>query len=469
MKKILHILLLSGIAVSVVSKNPVFTFIENDLMNNANVSLIVKDMTNNANLYEYHPGNSFIPASTMKLVTTATALQLLGGSFRFETLLQYDGTIDYEGILNGNIYIRGGGDPTLGSEKMGDGDFLQQWVKSIKKKGIRKILGSIIADESLYGDEGANPYWTWEDIGNYYAPEIYAISYKDNTFKVEFDSKEVGSIPQIVAVSPQIKDLCIINCLKSTKISFDSAYFYGKPHDNERIARGAIPANRKRFTVKGSIPSPGLLLAKDLKQALKKNGIEVTGEGKDIFLPPQSKRTKIYSHFSPPLRNIVGEINMNSNNHYAETLFQRLSLLESSVANSKNAAKIIKNYWYSRLPSSKQLFLYDGCGLSPLNAVSANFLVDMLVYMYNSDSRADFLNSLPVSGISGTLKSFLKNTPLFGKVRAKSGTISRVKSYAGYIERDDKKWVFAVLVNNANGNSREVTGKIENFLLDITQ
>ncbi|VBB47955.1 D-alanyl-D-alaninecarboxypeptidase/ D-alanyl-D-alanine-endopeptidase [uncultured Paludibacter sp.] len=469
MKKQVFSFFLLVFAISLSAQNPIDKFVNSDLLKNANVSLMVKDLASGKILYEYRAENATIPASTMKTVTTSTALELLGGNYQFKTTLEYDGKIDKAGVLNGNLYIKGSGDPTLGSSKLGDTLFLHRWVEEVKHIGIKKIVGNMIADNSRYDDEGVSPHWTWEDIGNYYAAGAYGISYKDNTYIIQFNSKAIGTTPEIVKITPNIPELRFTNHLKSSAIKYDSAYIYGAPRSNERSIYGEIPANRPQFFVKGDIPRPGLLLAQDFKKELLKNKIEINGTVKEIFWKTNTPRKAFYTHFSPELRDIVKEINVQSNNHYVEHLFRHLSLLKDSVASSNNAVAVIKNYWKQKSLPVEQLFMVDGSGLSPEDAVSAKFYTDLLTQMNNSRNNIDFRNSLPIAGITGTAKSFLDKTPLEGKVRAKSGTINRVRCYVGYIDTDSKKWAFAILVNNANGSARDVTNKMEEFLLNITQ
>lgn len=457
------------IANSVFAVIPVDNFKNNKLLENANISLLVKDLNNGRIVSEFRSKNSLIPASTMKLVTTATALELLGANFRFETKLEIDGIISSDSTLKGNLYIQGGGDPTLGSVKTGDANFLSKWVKALKNAGIKNIKGQIIVDESIFDDEGVNPSWTWEDIGNYYAPGIYGLSYLDNTCKVVLRSGAIGSTPKVLKTIPSIPEFSFDNQLKSTTIGFDSAYFYGAPHSYQRSIYGEIPANRNEFIVKSDIPNPGLLLAKDFQLKLLQNGFSVSKSPTDKF-DPTVKRKLIFTHFSPTLSNIITETNIKSNNHYAEHLFRYLGLKYRAVATTRTSLQVIKDFWRSKGLPVDQLFMYDGSGLSPSNAVSAHFYLELLTYM-NSKSKNNtvFKNSLPVSGVSGTLSNFLKNTPLQGKVRAKSGTISRVRCYAGYIDTNTKNYAFVLMVNNANGTSRAVAQKMEEFLLTISK
>lgn len=464
-KQVIFPLLFS--TVSLFAGNPVDDFVKNPMFENANVSLLVKNLNNGQLLYQFRPNSVAIPASTMKLVTTATALELLGPDFCFETKLEIDGKITKDSVLEGNLYIRGGGDPTLGSEKLGDTGFLTKWVNAVKNAGIKKIKGQIVADASLFDDEGVNPHWTWEDMGNYYAAGAYGISYMDNTFKLVLRSGKEGTTPEIIKTIPEIPDLTFDNYLKSTSIRFDSAYFYGAPHSNQRTVRGEIPANRPEFITKGDIPNPGLLLAQHFHAKLTETGIIISQPPTDKIVEAITPRI-IYKYDSPPLGEIIRETNIHSNNHFAEHIFRYLSLKNSSIASSNEAVRVIRSFWKSKGLPIDQLFMYDGCGLAPMDAVSAQFLVDLLTYMKTESINKDaFFNSLPVSGENGTLSSFLKNTPLQGKVHAKSGTISRVKSYAGYINTPNKNYVFALLVNNADGNSKAVTRKIEDILLQL--
>jgi len=468
MKKLNFIISLLLFSILTFAKSPLDGLVNNSLLQNANISLLVRDVATNTTVCEYHSKNSVVPASTMKLVTTATALELLGADFRFQTRLEVDGKVTADGVLNGNLYIRGGGDPTLGSEKLGDTTFLVKWVEAIKNRGIRKINGRVIADAGLFDDEGVNPKWTWEDMGNYYAAGIYGISYFDNTYRLVLRSGSVGTTPTVLRVVPEIINLKIDNRLVSSPISFDSAYFYGAPHSSFRSVTGEIPANRTEFVTKGDIPNPALLLAQHFSDRLIQNDVAVRDLPTDI-IDRASERTTIYTQVSPPLGEIITETNVRSNNLYAESVFKYLALQNKAVATNTEAVQVVKAFWKSKGLSVDQLFMYDGSGLSPSDAVSAQFFVELLSYMQTKSVNKDiFFRSLPVAGENGTLKSFLLKTPLQGKVHAKSGTISRVKSYAGYIDTNRQQLVFALLINNPNGSSKAVTKKMEEFLLQIS-
>jgi len=472
MKKVNYItsiILFSIFSNFVFASNPVNNFISNPLLKNANIGLLVKDLKTGKTLYEWGSHRSNIPASTMKLVTTSTALELYGPDFRFETNIEIDGEITTDSTLKGNLYIRGGGDPTLGSDKIGDKDFLTKWIAAIKKAGIKNIKGKIIADPGIFDQQVINPRWTWEDMGNYYAPGIHGISYLDNTFRLFFRSGKAGTTPEILRAEPEIIGLKIDNFVKSSGISFDNAYFYGAPFSLNRYVTGEIPANKNEFVVKGDIPNPALLLAQHIYKKLTDSG-SIISESPDVQINSNCNKFLIYKHFSPPLSEIITEINVKSNNHYAEYLFKNLGITSNNPATTDAAIEKIRKFWSEKGLSVDQLFQLDGSGLSPSNAVSANFFVELLIYMKTKSKYTDFFySSLPVSGVNGTMKEILTKTSLEGKVHAKSGTLARVKSYAGFIEAKDKTLVFALIVNNPNGTSKEVVKKMEEFLLNVSK
>ena len=447
------------------SQSAVDSFTKNSNLQHAGISILVKDANTGKTLYQHRADKSAVPASTMKLVTTATALELFGADFRFKTILAYDGQISADSLLRGNLYIVGSGDPTLGSTKTGEAEFLENWVKAIRSVGIKTIDGQILTDESIFDRQAANPRWLWEDIGNAYAPGIHGISYLDNTLRVVFKTAAIGTTPEIIRTEPAIEGMTFDNNLKATAITYDKGYFYGEPFSLRRSIYGEIPANRQEFIVKSDIPHPAATLVNDLSQRLTKQGFTLNNKS----LPLGVKQV-FYTHSSPPLSEIITETNSKSNNHYAEYLFRQIGTRAGTPATIDNSIKTIRDFWQAKGLPVAQLFQCDGSGLSPTNGVSAEFFVALLDYMRNkSKNYAAFYESLSVAGESGTLESLLRKTALKGKVYAKSGTLTRVKAYAGYVNYKDKSLIFAIIVNNYNGSQNNVIKLVEDFLIEITE
>ncbi len=442
-------------------------FLNTPELRQSNIGIYIKNNTTGQVIADFRSEHVIPPASTQKILTSATALCLLGSDFRFSTFLETDGTIE-DGTLKGNLYIRGTGDPTLGSQKVGDQMFLYKWVQALRKKGIRRIEGSVISDASFFDGDAVNPQWIWEDIGNYYAPGIFALPYLDNTMNVQLRSAAIGSVAEVVKTFPEVEGMIFENHIRCTEITYDGAYVHGLPYSNVRYLTGSVPSNRGIFGVKGDLPNPPLLLAKHFTNRLREGGIEVTEEPGYMTETNNSTRQLLYTHLSEPLSEILREVNQNSNNLYAEQIYRYLGSMIATPCTLQNSLITMQNCWRNRGISLQNTFIFDGCGLAPQDAVSAQTLVRILDFMLHSTEKDVFFLSLPVAGESGTLKNFLAKTPLQGKVVAKSGTTSRIKSYAGYITlKDESVITFAIIVNNANCKARKVQTLIENYLVEL--
>jgi D-alanyl-D-alanine carboxypeptidase/D-alanyl-D-alanine-endopeptidase (penicillin-binding protein 4) len=438
------------------------TFIQKENLQHAGIGFKAVDLATGQTFAAYNDRSSFTPASNMKIVTTATALDVMGSRFRYETPLFYSGEIQ-NAVLKGNLYIQGTGDPSLGSEHL-DGnreDFLKQWLTDIQKAGIQSIDGDVIVLDQLFGYEGVSPKWMWEDLGNYYAPGIYGISVFDNMYRIYLQSFSPGTKTSVLSIEPEINNLAFTNEIVAGDTKSDESYISGLPFSTERRLYGTIPPNRTTFPVKGDIPDPGLFLANYFKTYLQKNGIEVKGEGTTYRLNQQLPENQqlIAKVQSPDLASIVRIINVKSNNHYAEHLYQTLKIVRETG---------IPAYWEEKGLDASALFMYDGSGISPLNAVSAGFLTDLLVYMDKKEGQAGaFYQSLPVAGKEGTVAAFLQHTPLNGKAHVKSGSITDVQSYSGYIEKNGKRYAFSLIVNRFTGKRADLRKDMEQLLVNL--
>jgi D-alanyl-D-alanine carboxypeptidase/D-alanyl-D-alanine-endopeptidase (penicillin-binding protein 4) len=458
MKKILLLALffVSGAALNAQMPAALINFLNKKNMTHAAVSFKAVDLNTRQVVVSHNENMSLTPASNMKIVTTATALEVLGSRFCFETPLLYDGYLQ-ETTLTGNLYIRGSGDPTMGSEfaSADRENFLKEWLDAINRAGIRKITGNIVVLDQLFGYEGVSPKWLWEDMGTNYAPGIYGIGVFDNIYRVYLRSSASNSETTVLYTEPQISNLLITNELTASDNSTDDAFVSGIPFANEMRLYGSIPAWQPSFMLKAAIPDPGLFLAQYFRDYLQKNGITTEGEATTFRLRPvtPSGENLIGTFRSIDLASIARTINVLSNNHYAEHLYKMLTVLDSID---------IQEYWRKKGINSDALIMFDGSGISPQNAISAGFLIDLLVYMdKQSGNSAAFYQSLPVAGRSGTVASFLRNTALDGRARLKSGTITNVHAYSGYIESSGKRYAVSLIVNNFTGERSELRRDIE--------
>ncbi len=447
-------------------------------LDQAAFSFYVKDMSTGTVIADYN-GQMCIPsASTMKLVTTATATQFLGRGYRFKTQLMYSGELDtLTGALNGDLYIIGGGDPTLGSMYFNkdehERDFLQEWAAAVSNAGIKTINGRVIADASKYNYDGVPAGWVWGDLGNYYGAGPSGLTIFDNMCRIGFKTgKNAGDSTEIVCINPYIPGLTVQNEVKSADSKSDNAYVYGAPYSLDWFVQGSIPKNEENFEVKASIPDPEYLTAIEVNYALREAGIAIkygptTYRELNKNIPfKKPTLTLIHEHSSPSLASIMDVVNQRSINLFAEHILCEISYKKSGYGSTYNGAQYCMSYWKSKIGNG--LFMTDGSGLSRSNAVSAKFLVNLLTFMNGTDSGEKFKESLALAGKRGTMSGMCKGSSAAGRVYGKSGTMNRIKSYAGYVESTSgKKLAYAMIFNNHDCSTSQIRKYCESLMVKM--
>ena len=459
---------------------PVKWLLQAPYMRGASFSLVVKDVQEGRTVYSYDTDRLQSPASVLKTVATATALEILGEDYRYPTTLEYDGILE-NGTLEGNLYIKGSGDPSLGSSHfaLGQNKFLSTWIAALQKAGIKHITGSVISDESIFDTEGVSIKWLREDMGNYYAPGSYGISIFDNMYKLSLQTGAAGTRPVLKGTEPDIPFIRFKNYLKAAPVSSDSAYIIGAPLDDVRYLYGVLPANREAYVLKGDIPDPALYLARYLTDQLQQKGIRVDGSPSCYRIEVEENRWKkgerkeIVTTYSPTLREIASVCNHVSHNLYADALVKTVGLQykprrNEMISSFGRGVQVVKEYWEKKGLDVFPLRMNDGSGLAPADKVSAGFMGELLVYMATESAVSDaFIASLPQAGIEGSVRNFLKGSKLQGKARLKSGGITGVRSYAGYITKDGKTYAVAVFSNNYSCPMSRMTRALEKLLLQL--
>ena len=449
------------------AQTPLSKFFSAENLSSAGISVLVRDVESGENLVEYNSKTSRNPASLMKLLTTATAVEILTDTFRFQTRIEYDGVITEDSVLNGNIYIAGGGDPTLESTYRKTNHFYVESVKAIQDAGIRRINGRVIGDASLFEEYGSPFQWLVEDIGSYYAPTPSALSAHDNLFyltlRADASSVWLEKIkPSTNLLSPEMNFK-----IRGKEISWrvSKSDFSWQP-----VFRGVMPANQ-RVTIRTEMPEPALFVADSLSNFLRMAGIPVESgstTARVCRVSNRKERTPIYTYYSEPLKDIMKETNQRSLNLYAENIFSYLALQEDSMATTRTAATVVSSYWKERGLPAQKVFQADGSGLSMKNSVNADFLVQLLIYMKKKAEYGDsFFSSLPIAGVNGTVSSFLSGTNLSGKAYVKSGSMERVQNYSGYINYKNKWYAFCVMVNHFDGDRSTVQKQIGTLLNEV--
>ncbi len=459
---------------------PVKWLLQAPYMRGASFSLVVKDVQEGRMVYSYDTDRLQTPASVLKTVATATALEILGEDYRYPTTLEYDGILE-NGTLEGNLYIKGSGDPSLGSSHFAPGQnkFLSTWIAALQKAGIKHITGSVISDESIFDTEGVSIKWLREDMGNYYAPGSYGISIFDNMYKLSLQTGAAGTRPVLKGTEPDIPFIRFKNYLKAAPVSSDSAYIIGAPLDDVRYLYGVLPANREAYVLKGDIPDPALYLARYLTDQLQQKGIRVDGSPSCYRIEVEENRWKkgerkeIVTTYSPTLREIASVCNHVSHNLYADALVKTVGLQykprrNEMISSFGRGVQVVKEYWEKKGLDVFPLRMNDGSGLAPADKVSAGFMGELLVYMATESAVSDaFIASLPQAGIEGSVRNFLKGSKLQGKAHLKSGGITGVRSYAGYITKDGRTYAVAVFSNNYSCPMSRMTRALEKLLLQL--
>lgn len=437
---------------------------------NASICISVSDNQTGEMLVKSEPQLSLVPASILKLVTTATALEIFGPDFQFETTLSYSGTIRND-TLFGDLQIIGGGDPTLGSKYFPEyKKFQEEWLKKIQQKNISVVMGNLIMDATIYESQAIPNTWIWEDIGNYYGAGASGISVYDNLYQIHLKSKlESGKQTEILKIVPEIPNLDLQNEVLSSDINSDQAYVFGSPMDNRRIIRGTIPKNKPDFVVKASVPDPAALLASEFRKKLSANGIIVSGVTKYEKAKGDSS-IQLSVIQSPPLRDIIRVTNYESVNLFAEHLLKHLAFQKSGLGTTKDGCKFVVELWKEKGLDMTGFFMKDGSGLSRFNAITSSQMVSILNYMKTkSKYSADFYESLASVG-KGTLTVFKNENFPDECLRAKSGSMTRVRCYAGYLSAiSGKQLSFTIMLNNFSCSQTEVIRKIEELLVQLRE
>jgi D-alanyl-D-alanine carboxypeptidase/D-alanyl-D-alanine-endopeptidase (penicillin-binding protein 4) len=443
-------------------------------------ALRVIDAKSGSKVIGINDSKSVIPASVLKLLTTSTALTTFGPHHTFKTQLAHDGTIT-NGVLEGNLYILGGGDPTLGSVLFKRFTplitILKRWHEALTAQGITKISGEVIADDTWFSCQPISEKWAWEDIGNYYGAGAYGLNIYDNLFFIFFKpSQKPGHNAPVVRISPKINGILLNNEVKTgPKGSGDNAYVFGGPQQLERYLTGTVPAGRHQFAIKGSMPDPPLFAAQRLRKFLIDNNISVEKQARVIR---NSHEIKERPHLiildtveSPSLKDIIYVINKKSMNLYADVLLKHLGREKYGRGSFTYGTKTVIDFLREKAIDAEGFFMYDGSGLSRANAITAKTLVEVLKVMFDDPYSAYFYNSLPVAGDPndfGTMKDMLRNTEAAKKVRAKTGSLERVKSHAGYVEsRSGKVFCFAMIANNFAGTHAHINWLHQKIMMKI--
>ncbi len=460
MQRIILIVILSFFSVRLAAQSAqnrlskAFEIFEKDSqLSNGIASLYVADAKTGNVVFEKNGFIGLATASTMKVITSVSAYELLGKDFRYKTEFGYKGEI-IDKFLKGDIHIKPSGDPTLGSWRWPatkEEATINRIIAAIKKLDLKGYNTTLIGD-SGWRHENIPDGWMWQDIGNYYGAGAGVLNWRENQFDIVLQSGDaIGSSVKIIETLPKgLSSRFASNVTAAAKGTGDNAYVYYSLTKSQGIIRGTIPVSEKRFTISAAYADPVYEFMTLLKYNLNPNAgasqvkfeNNINNVGVKIF----------HAETSPPLDSIIYWFNKRSINLYGEALVKTIGYQKKGMGSTDGGVEIIKNFWESKGVSEKELNMVDGSGLSPLNRVTTRAQVSILQYAKRQNWFTGFYHSLPE----------------FNNMKMKSGTIRDVKGFCGYHKsKDGTEYIFSFLVNNYNGSSSAVVQKMYKVLNEL--
>lgn len=432
-------------------------FATDEQLKYASVSFSVLNAETGALIFGGNENLGVAPASTLKTVTSATALALLGEDFTYKTEIQYSGDI-VNGILKGDLIISGSGDPTLGSwrwKSTAKEAVLNKILFGLQQLGIKSIAGKIIGDDGLWDTQSLPIGWIWQDMGNYYGAGSSALSWGENQFELSFaPAKTPGGLVNIKNKDEIYPFLDVKNELKTGSASSgDNVYAYSAPYTSTIYLRGTYGMDLTK-KIGLSLPDAAFALAYDVADFLKNNNINSTGftttrlsENKLVI-----NKKPVVEIFSPPLKEIVYWFNQKSVNLYGEQLLRTLGMKFGKSASTVDGVKSIQDYWKARGIASETLNIVDGSGLSPADRITTFTMAKVLYFAKKEKWFNTYVDSFPSSN----------------GLKMKSGSIADVMAYAGYSTTIDRLPVcFSIVINNYSGSSSAVRQRMFTLLNNL--
>lgn len=434
---------------------------ESGLGRTTTLSVHVADLERGVSYVEINPDRAMVPASNMKLVTTAAALEILGPERTFTTSLEHRAPIE-SGVLTGDLTIRGGGDPSLGSRFRQDPNavlgVLEDWAQELRKRGIRSIQGNIVGDGSRYEYQPHATGWEPLEFGEWYSAEVAALNYNENVVDVIWTPGRRPGEAARFQIRPETDHITFSSSVRTGGSRSRQALIrYIRYADSNAIrARGVLPIETEKYDF-AAIHDPALYTAKLFEETLVRRGIMVGGVATSRHRVSSrdgstSAPITLASHESPPLSELINVINRRSQNLYAEVVLREIALASGQAGSFDGGSRAVVDWLVRNRLHRTGFLMIDGSGLSPLNRATTRQLVMLLRHMAQSPNEAMYRESLPVPGGEGTLRTRFEGEDLAGfraTLRAKTGFVDNAHALSGYVKnRRGTEYVFSIIVND---------------------
>jgi D-alanyl-D-alanine carboxypeptidase/D-alanyl-D-alanine-endopeptidase (penicillin-binding protein 4) len=407
-----------------------------------------------------------VPASNQKLLVTAAALMELGPEFTFTTGLYAAGPVK-NGLLRGDLILRGGGDPNL-SGRFNGGDVLyivDTWVRAVRDAGIKGITGRLLIDDSLFDTQFFHPSWPSNQRSRWYAAAVGALSLNDSCVNLTVKPTSLGS-PAAFEFEPYTPYLTVCNSCKTVSGRKTDNIIIGRS-DTEIYLGGTIGAKSKGYSAGVAVEDPGLFTGEVFRDRLRAAGIRPSDVVRVESPPDYGELKTVMEYHSQDLATTIKVTNAQSQNFYANTLLKYLGARRFGQGTFENGSAAVHAILGSRGLLSDTVVIDDGCGLSHENRVTTTNLVMIMEGMYSSAYRDVYVKSLATPGDpDGTLKKRLNGERHGADIYAKSGYVNRVKALSGYVLRDDGEvLIFSFIVNNYSPGSAWEVNSLQNRLM----
>ena len=406
---------------------------------------IIVSLTRGDTLYEQNPDAMLQPASTMKMYTSAVALDRFGADFTFRTPALRDGAVGPDGTLAGNLYLRGVGDPSLGSRFWHDQQPMEVLAKQIAATGIKHIRGDIIGDATAFDDKLVPDGWKTSYLGAAYAARVSALSLNENLVWVVV--KPEGN-KAIVTLEPATTALTIDASVRV--VGGTGGRITATRRDNTITVRGSVGSRSGPLKYSLVVDNPAMFTTGALRAALQGIGVKIDGQTR--LGPTPASATEVAALSSPPLAQIIGEMDRESINVVAELLFRASAHSPSQIGSAETGLANLRTFLSKKVGTAASVVdVADGSGLSQLDRLTPRSMVQLLGYAHQAEWGPVFHAALPVDGESGTLKRHGRGTPSRGNLHAKTGTTNTVAALGGYVTaKNGEVLAFSLIYNGSD-------------------
>jgi D-alanyl-D-alanine carboxypeptidase/D-alanyl-D-alanine-endopeptidase (penicillin-binding protein 4) len=437
--------------------------------------LLVADAVSGETLYEKNADKFFVPASNMKLLTTALALDRLGADYRFRTTVETDGKLTEDGTLRGNLILVGRGDPNLSNRKFPfdtkeefDGPperVLSEMADAVTARGVREITGDIVGDDSYFPRERYPEGWEIDDMVWEYGAAISAIVVDDNTVTLTLTPGEKAG-----QLSPWVLEPATSEFVVNSEVTTVGAKEKGdlrltrEPGSGIVTVTGTLPARSAAHKLVLAIEEPAQHAAELLARLLTQRGVKIAGKVRAQHQPDpaESTRTVLAEHWSVRLGDAVKLVNKISQNLHSEVLLRTAARQNGPWTDPEDLPTFAKEFYAKAGIAPDDVVQTDGSGLSRHDMVTPRAFVALLAYAQKQPWFADYYASLPVAGVDGTLNERMKLEGIAGRIHAKTGSVSHVRTLSGYADTaGGRRLIFSFLSNNQSVKNREVHDAID--------